>query len=259
MALTALLLVLFVQRWLQFDSYRIQYDWFEHYYVWMKHRFDGVIRWTGMIAAIIVILPAWLLFILFALLIYHLIGIIGYYVLSVAVLWYCLDAHPLNKMSKDRLTPRQMLVIIYQELFAVVFWLLILGVVGVVLYQIVISFRSYLERQTESNEGKKSLLAVVIKIAGVLDWIPSRLIGITYALVSQFAPTFRIWYKNLLSGLNHTTAEAAQVGLVALGLANQPENTATTEQIKLINGLADRSLLVWLVIIALFTIGTWIG
>ena len=201
MALTALLICLFVQRWLHFDSYTRQYHWFEYYYTWMKRHLEQTTLWAGILGVLVIIIPALLVFILFAAFIYHIVGIIGYYILTVVVLWYCLDARSLNEIMSDQLTPRELLVTTYQRVFALIFWFLLFGVVGIVLYHLVSSLRNFLERQTQHSENEKTLLTAVVIVEGVLDWIPLRLMGITYALVSHFALTFKFWYKNLFTGL----------------------------------------------------------
>lgn len=258
MALTALLICLFVQRWLHFDSYTRQYNWFEHYYLWIKRCCEQTSIWSGLVGVFIILVPAWLIFILFALFVYHVIGIIGYYFFTLVILWYCLDVRSVNEIVSSQVTTRELLVISYQRIFGLIFWLLILGVVGVVMYYLVSSLRNFLERAPR-NENEQTLLASVVLVEGVLDWIPLRLVGITYALVGQFSPTFKYWYQNLFTGLSQTVYQAVEVGLIALGLTDQSEVAASEQQINLIEGLVNRSLLVWLVVIALFTIGMWIG
>ena len=257
MALTALLICLFVQRWLHFDSYTRQYPWFEHYYAWMEFHFHKTKMWSGILGVLIIVFPVLFIFILFAAFVYHVIGVIGYYALTLAILWYCLDARPLSEVMEDSWTPQELLVITYQRVFAVIFWLLIFGVDGVVLYYLVSSLRNFLSQQTTSSDNP--LLTATVAVMGLLDWVPVRLLGMTFALVSHFTTTFKCWCHYLLTGLLHTHRQVGEVGWVALGLTEMPEMSATVEQTHLIEGLVNRSLLVWLVVIALFTIGMWIG
>jgi len=258
MALTALLICLFVQRILHFDSYNHHYNWFIYYYEWMKARFSKSSSWLGLAGVLLVILPALAIFILFAVFVYYVIGMIGYYILTLIVLWYYLDARPLTKEAHGE-TAQILLEQSYQGIFPVIFWLLIFGVSGVVMYALVINLRNHLEREGQ-GDIEKNFYEVAVKVQGVLDWIPLRLLGITYALVGHFGPTFKFWYQNLFTGgIDQTREQSARCGLIALNLEGQSDQIVTDEQVLAIQSLVNRSLFVWLVVIALFTIGMWIG
>ncbi len=256
MALTIILICLVVQRWFHFDSYTRRYDWFDHYYRWFKHRFDHRGFWSGWGGFFITVLPGLIIYMLVASLVCHVIGLIAYYLLSLVVLWYCLDARRLTVESAGGSSARQLLGMTVQNIFALIFWLLVFGSVGVVLYTLVVSLRKTLE--SEEDEKSKSLYAVAAKAEGILDWIPIRLMGITYALVGHFSPTFKCWYENLWTGIYYTREQAAGCGLIAMGMDDAP-GPLSEDQLGDIDGLVNRSLLVWLVVIALFTIGAWIG
>lgn len=257
MALTALLICLFVQRILHFDSYSRHYHWFGYYYEWMKARFCKLPSWSGLLGVFIVILPVLVVFILFTVFVYYAIGMIGYYILTVIVLWYYLDARKLTK-EMDQPTAQKLLEQSCRGIFPIIFWLLLFGVSGVVMYALVVSLRSHLNTVAQ-GDVEKDLLSVVIRVQDVLDWIPLRLLGITYAVVGHFGPTFKVWHQNLFTSINHTCKQAAQCGLVALNLADQANRVITDDQMTAIQNLINRALLVWLVAIALFTIGMWIG
>lgn len=258
MALTALLICLFVQRILHFDSYNRRYNWFTHYYDWMKARFSKSSSWSGLLGVLLLVLPALVIFILFSVFVYYAIGMIGYYILTLIVLWYCLDARPLTKETHHG-TVQVLLEQSYEGIFPIIFWLLIFGVSGVVMYALVLSLRNHLEQEGQ-GDIEKNLYEMAVKVQGVLDWIPLRLLGITYALVGHFAPTFKIWYQNLFKGsIDQTREQSARCGLVALNLEGQSDQNPTDEQVTAIQSLINRSLFVWLVVIALFTIGMWVG
>lgn len=257
MALTALLICLFVQRMLHFDSYSHHYNWFGYYYEWVKGRFSTSPAWSGLAGVGIVVLPALVVFILFAVFVFYAIGMIGYYILTLVVLWYYLDARKL-KNEVNQITVQKLLEQADQGIFPIIFWLLIFGVTGVVMYALFISLRHHLQQEAQ-GDVEQGLLRVSIKAQGVLDWIPLRLLGATYALVGHFGPTFKVWYQNLFTGMDHTREQAAECGLIALNLADQATQPVTEDQVASIQSLINRALLVWLVVIALFTIGMWLG
>lgn len=257
MALTALLICLFVQRILHFDSHGRQFNWFEYYYEWMKARFSKSASWYGLLGVLTVVLPAFVIFILFAVFVYAVVGMIGYYILTLLVLWYYLDARPLVK-ENHQATARELLEQSYQGIFPIIFWLLIFGVSGVIMYALVMSMRNHLDKVGQ-GDIEKDLFEATDKVLGVLDWIPTRLLGITYALVGHFGPTFKLWYQNLFTGIEHTREQSAECGLVALNFVDQSNQPATDDQVSAVQSLINRSLFVWVVVIALFTIGMWLG
>ncbi|AAO90010.1 regulatory signaling modulator protein AmpE [Coxiella burnetii] len=258
MALTAVLLCLVIQRWLHFDSYTRQYNWFEPYYQWLKARFGQTSHWNGLGGVAIIILPVVFIYILVALFICRTLTIVGYYFLTVAVLWYCMDVRSLAK-SQSGAVAQKVLIHVYERVFALIFWLLILGSTGVVLYTLVITLRQFLEKSpAQNNEEGTGLLSAVAIVQGVLDWLPLRLIGITFALVGHFSPTFALWRLKVLTGIDKTPDLAAACGLTALDM-NKETKLLSLEELKSLDGLISRALWVWLVVIALFTIGRWIG
>ena len=257
MALTAILLCLAIQRWFHLDSYTRQYYWFESYYRWLKTHCSQTPLWNGLSGVIVVILPLLATYILISLFIYHTLTIIGYYFLTVAVLWYCMDARPLVH-TKDWVIAKKVLIHVYQYLFALIFWLLILGSTGVVLYILVISLRQLLEKsQIKNNASEMTMLQVTSIFQGILDWFPLRLTSITFALVGHFLPTFMLWRLHVLTGIDKTPELAAVCGLTALDI-NKETQILSLEELKALDGLISRALWVSLVVIALFTIEQWV-
>ncbi len=257
MAITIILICLAIQRWLHIDHIERKNAWFEYYYHWIKERFNQFSWWPTWLGVVAIIAPALIVYMLVAGLVYHLLTIIGYYLLALVVLWYALDAKPLTAENVNNHTQQQLLMDAYQRIFALIFWLIVLGSTGIVLYTLVVYLCRLLEGMREDNQAN-SLLANALKIEAVLDWLPLRLLGFTFALVGQFSLTFSYWYKNLFTGLEQGREQTAACGLIAIGMETSPA-TPGQEQVTAIEGLINRSLWVWLVIIALFTIGRWIG
>lgn len=258
MAVTIILICLAIQRWLPIDHDIRSHNWFIHYYQWLKDRFSENEWWSGWFGLFIIIAPALIIYILLAGLIYYLLGIIGYYLLALLVLWYALEARSLTAANVGNQQVQQILSSAYERIFALIFWLLILGSTGVVLYSLIVYLCRLLEKMTEDNKGAK-LLSCALTLQGILDWVPLRLLGVTYALVGQFTPTFANWYKNLFTDVHAGREQNALCGLLSLGLETNLKQSPTREQLGLIEGLINRSLWVWLVVIALFTIGRWVG
>src|SRR3990167_1623166 len=256
MALTAILLCLLIQRVFHFDSDSRQVNWFEYYYEWVKNSFPTTIQLPGFIRALIILFPPLLLFIIIVGIVYYFVGVIGYYVLTLLILWYCLDLRPLAQLPEketfQKITDKS-----YQNIFATIFWLLLFGVIGVVIYKLVIYLREQVDSEPE-EENVSAITITVAKVQGVLDWIPIRLLGLTYALVGHFSRVFKLWHQYFVTGLVSGREKLAECGLLAVDLAEaQSSEVLTAEQLEAFQGLINRSLLIWLVAIALFTIGMW--
>jgi AmpE protein len=256
-AVTIILICLAIQRWWAIDSHQRNMAWFESYFFWIKDRFSTYQWWPTEFGVLAIIAPALILYILIAALVYHLLTMVGYYVLALVVLWYALDARPFATDNPNQKTAQQLLTNAYQHIFALIFWLLILGSTGVVLYALIAYLCQVLEELPE-DQTVKNLLSYTRMAQAVLDWVPLRLLGLTYALVGHFSATFSGWYQHLFDNFMQSRQQTALCGLTSLGLPTDIE-IPTTEQIVALEGLVNRSLWVWLVIIALFTIGRWIG
>ncbi|WP_244896969.1 hypothetical protein [Candidatus Coxiella mudrowiae] len=95
--------------------------------------------------------------------------IVGYYFLTVVVLWYCMDARPLAPENIAHATVGGILINAYRPIFALIF-LLILGSTSVVLYTLVASLNRHLGNH--SLEEENNLYLAARRVEGVLDWVP---------------------------------------------------------------------------------------
>ncbi len=259
MTFTICLIALLLQRVLHFDNKLAKYDLFMMYYRWLHARFSQSTAWAGLTGVILVVLPGFILSIIFMMLIYHALGMVVYYVVSLFIVWYYLDARPLAKDSIDHVSARDVLLQSYQRIFAILFWFAVLGVVGVILYTLLASLRIELESQPQLSESENTLLESTAWCESVLDWIPVRLLGLTYALVGEFGATFALWSKTIFAKVGLAREQVVNWALVSLGYNPAEELIVDAELAKSIESLINRALLVWLVVMALFTIGHWAG
>ncbi|MFV9988824.1 MAG: regulatory signaling modulator protein AmpE [Coxiella endosymbiont of Dermacentor nuttalli] len=255
MALIAILLCLTIQRWFRFDSYIRRYHWFDTYFHWMKEQFGHSFFWHSISGVGIVIFPLLFIYILITLFVHYLLTMVGYYFLTVMVLWYCMDARFLTSENVAHTTIGEILVNAYRNIFALIFWLLILGSIGVVLYTLVASLNRHLENHSLKRDS--GLFLAASRVEAILDWVPVRLTGITFALFShQFPSTFKRWYFSYVhTGTTAARQQIIEYGLTALGI--EADHPLLPNELVIINKLISRALLVWLVMIALFTLG-WI-
>lgn len=73
----------------------------------------------------------------------------------------------------------------FERLFAVVFWYLLLGPAGALFYHLAFLYRSRIWQHADSAEGD-----LVMRLVYVLEWIPARLLALTFSLAGDFVSAF---------------------------------------------------------------------
>lgn len=248
MTFIIVLICIALQRFLKLDSMSHQVHWIEPYTRWMYSKTNQIAHGHAMVSLLILIIPLLLgISIIFAL-IYHLFGSIGYFVGSALLLWYCLDARELKNNPYEGGNVSKLFIHTYRHLFAIVFWFAAFGPVGLTLYVVIDNLRRYLESQPD--EKQINLLYFITHVQGLLDWVPLRLLGMTFAFVGHFSNSFKLVVDQLFSGIKHNQQQIVDWGLAAqLGdEINAEASLADTFT------LIDRALIVWLMALALFNI-----
>lgn len=141
------------------------------------------------------------------------------------------------------------------DIFSVIFWFVVLGPFGAVLYRLSAALYQY----TEKNDVDLVEIhqhATLLK--NILDWIPVRLVALTFALIGHFGPVFALWVDRLGGGLNDNRAFIVDAGLTALNVDTLEDfHPDITENYSAL-GLANRALWTWIIIIAVLTVTTWV-
>lgn len=259
MAFTMVFIALLFQRVFEVKNKLARYDFFSAYYQFLKTRLMTNKVWSGFPGVFIIILPAFIAFALFIMMVYHLMGVLIYYLISLLVLWYYLDARRTPEEVVGKVKTADVLAFSYQRIFAVIFWFALLGAVGVVLYTLIVSLRLELEQSAQLAENEHSILKATIMCEGVLDWVPVRLLGLTYALVGEFTPTFRSLLKNLLTGMGHTREQVTEWAMLSLGLPPEEDSVLEASLHQAVDTLISRAAVVWVVVLALFALGRWLS
>jgi membrane protein required for beta-lactamase induction len=245
MTLLLILIAIGVQRFLQFLSQPLRLAWSGSYYRWCESKIEYVTKGHGLLGFAILVIPVLFVISIIYSVVFHLMGTVGYSALSLLLLWYCIDARDLVKQPYPRLGPVNTLSKVYRDLFAPLFWFAILGPVILALYYLVNHFNEYLNEHPGFES--KELLNYSQKVLAVLDWIPMRLFALGFALVGNFGLVFKIWVKSLPAGFDPQLSLISHCG--------QPIVKTTEDAVNLLN----RVLIVWLVAIALITIGLILG
>ena len=153
-----------------------------------------------------------------------------------------------------------------QRWFGVLFWFLLLGPVGALLYRLSAlagegEFASFLPAET---------LAGVRQLHALLDWPVAQLMTLSMALVGNFDPVFNAWREahgntwQLDTGFLAAAARAS----VKSELAEEAEEYADEGMVQTMRELPElrdamslvwRILLLWLALLAVFVIGGWVS
>ena len=123
MTFIVILAALAVQYYLQFYSQQFQYPWFAQYYTWLEARIAAISKGHGLFAFLIVIIPILLLTNIVFALIYHVLTVLVYTVVSAILFWYYLDMRDLQSASS-----------MLRKVFAPIFWFALGGPTGLMLY-----------------------------------------------------------------------------------------------------------------------------
>lgn len=252
MEFVLILICIGVQRYLNVKSLSYRRDWLDKYYAWFVGRFSPISAMRGYARVFSLILPVMLVFSVLLALVYHLFGVFMYWILSGVLLWYAMDASELC-LNESELNIDEQLISKYRGLFALIFWFVLIGPVGVVLYACAIQMHVQF---SEPNDTSSFQLALE-HMLGLLDWLPVKLLGITFALVGNFSSVFAQWLKDLLAGFVHVPQQLVGLAYRAISGTGERVEQVSESGIKLedVNHLLNKSLIVWLVLIAVTYIG----
>ena len=139
------------------------------------------------------------------------------------------------------------------RLFAVVFWFVVLGPLGAVLYRSV----AVLHRQArEPGEFGES----IARLYSLLVWLPARLLALGYALSGHFEAALEGWrrsHQDHRRGIEGSEHLLATTGASALGPTDNESNHDARAPVRAAMRLVWRTLVIWLVMISLLTLAGW--
>lgn len=188
--------------------------------------------------------------------------------------WRQQSVNELDANGVARLAIEGGLVDAYRRVFGVMFWFAVLpGPSGVVLYWLAAFLNDHWGR--DSSEEYVDFGGFAGRALAVLDWIPARLTALTFAIVGDFEDALYCWrtqaeaWGNPAQGV--VLAAAAGALGVRLGEAVQQDGAvvfrpelglgeqAGVEQMSRGFDLVWRSILIWLSLIGLVSLASWLG
>jgi len=277
MKLIVILICLALLRYVHLGRTPNRYHWFEDYAAAIQ-KYLAKIKYPWLMA-LVILLPILIITLLLQLGLAHGIFYILEFIFNVLALWYCLWPVSLqehlesslekNKSANDhssseindedavstegdglRALTEALFCHANARTFAVVFWYLVFGPFGAILYRMVAQLTKLSSRP---NDTLNAIARVANILEDTLDWIPARLAGLGYALAGNFVKGFHQWMHYVSGGLASNQDLLIASGLGAMDV--DANASADAEEARQVLRLIDRSLIVWLVIIAIFTLG----
>lgn len=287
MTLISVLLGIALDRlWTRLHEFR-HYSHFLAYFDWMRSRFSGA-SWDHVGGLLLVLAPLWLVVGLLQHWIsdwlFGLVGLLFY----VATFLYCLgprdlaiDADtwcdvsdsadvelrrsaasrllggevPEDPLASGRQLGNAVLVEANDRLFAVLFWFVLLGPLGAVLYRSASVI--YQERYEDGEFGDS-----VARLYALLVWLPARLLALGYALSGHFEAALEGWrsaHEDQPSGSEGSERILAATGAGALGAPQETTENPAVAPVRTAMRLVWRTLTLWLVVLAILTLAGWAG
>ena len=146
---------------------------------------------------------------------------------------------------------RAILHVANERIFAVIFWFVIIGPVGAILYRLTTN----LSKQHGLND---SLAAVAILFPAVLTWVPARMLALGYALTGHFDGALQA-YRNRPFEPDLALENYDVLVNTGMGALRDHEATDEISSILAAKNLVIRSILIWIALLALLTLGGWLG
>jgi len=138
-----------------------------------------------------------------------------------------------------------------RRLFAVLFWFIMLGPFGAVLYRLV----SELLKQL--GEIHSSFVDSLYDLYCLLNWPASRLLATGFALAGSLVHAVEEWRLVDNGSIYRNDGVIRATGLGAVQFDEDFENLA--DWVDEIHGLVKRTLVLWLAILGVMTLSGWLG
>ena len=289
MSLISILICLAAESyWERVDHFR-QYDRFDNYYTWVLDKLEGKPFRDNAIGVLLTVIPLVLLVLIVESLLSGLTGLLGF-LFGIVVLLYTLgprslvrDVHAYLEAAEagDHTTAKKRASLILQRkvdekphelaqlvkeailiqtnnrLVAVMFWFVLLGPVGAVLFRLTSMLH---ERVAGEASGYAS---AVRDLFWILNWIPARLCILGFALAGNFIDTVSYW-----NGMRDFWASESEELLLKSGMGSLRQDlhayaeSAPYEDVTLgVNhamALMKRTIIVLLTVLALMTLTGWL-
>ncbi|OGT05878.1 MAG: hypothetical protein A2X78_02295 [Gammaproteobacteria bacterium GWE2_37_16] len=154
--------------------------------------------------------------------------------------------------SNARAVTRAIFIHSFEWIFAPLFWFLIFNIYGIALYYLVVNLR---KKALLADPAYANLAKTAAKMQNILDWIPMRVVAISYSLAGHFMSGFAYCYKKLISFSGDIDVFVVNTGIAALGYDYKDTKEGGTKENQATLSLVNRTLLIWIIGLILFSLG----
>ncbi|NIB40015.1 histidine kinase [Pseudomaricurvus alkylphenolicus] len=133
--------------------------------------------------------------------------------------------------------------------FIAIFWFVLLGPVGAVLYRLTSLGATHEEQGEESRE-------LSLRLMWLLEWPVARLLGLSFALTGNFVGCFSRWREHFFC-VDQSTQRVMEHYVHGALNVNDQELTldgVTEQEVEALVPLLSRSLMLWLCVLALLSL-----
>lgn len=250
MKLLVIVLCLFSERFFVHVSSHHRFNWFSAYGKAVEQRLSRVSflssPWTILT---LMLLPIFLIFaVVYGFCSNALFGLVGL-VLNIVVFYYCIGPrnpfYPVHASTTETASNENevetYLVDVNSQLFAVLFWYIVLGPFALLLYRLVSLCRSF------GVVGHKAFW-----LTNLLEWLPARMTALLYLLVGNFQAGFCHFSKLLLTMPLNNQALLGVCGQEALSSSEEESRVMPQAE-----RLVEHAVILLLVFLAFFTLVAW--
>ena len=271
MTFIATLIALLMERYFHWQHLR-QWSWFMRYERWLSFRLqnlpNSVRLWINVLPPVLIVgcislLLSGILYGLFTLIFGILVLL---YCLGPQNLWVevCRYFHTINQ--KDSImdieaisttfsfpipeTPQAfhynfvsaIFIKANEKVFSVLFWFVVLGPMGAVLYRLIVIFNEHIEL---------GLSTTALRVKQILEWLPIRVLTFLFALGGHFTQVFHIWKNHVSKNPAANESLLTECGIAALDVKELDQFPETGIAEKEALSLLDRAFVIFLVILAI--------
>ncbi len=137
-----------------------------------------------------------------------------------------------------------------ERVFSVLFWFVLLGPLGAMFY--------HLSNNISKQGDDTAMQDVATRLQSGMAWAPARLLAIGYALTGHFDGAIHA-YRNRPHEDDIALANYDVLVSTGLGALRDQECSDEISCIRSTRSLVTRSILIWVAVLALLTLGGWLG
>ena len=154
-----------------------------------------------------------------------------------------------------------------ERIFATIFWFIILGPVGAILYRLISELSKQFDVDIQNTDltnseildntkqdNTKDLSSFSDFVHSLMAWIPARMLATGYALTGNFDGAYHS-YKNKAASLDFAHSNYETLVSTGLGAMHKIEMDDEIASVRAAQALVMRAVIVWIGILAVMTLG----